>query len=202
MNNILCVFQNANSTQHTLFKLLQPWHQVPDNGGFIRIILMDLPKTYDFVPHNLLIAKLECYVVDKASIKLLLDYLTRRKQRTKIGSSFNSWFDTKTGVPQESILGPLLFNMFINNLFFFHSFPEVCNYADHNTFFIGDKNLGRVFFNINSDLSDVMDCFKINSLKANPDRFQFKILAPNKNNYFNIRILTGKKHRQIKLSKN
>ena len=91
--------------------------------------------------------------------------------------------------------------MFINNLFFFHSFPEVCNYADHNTFFIGDRNLGRVFFNINSDLSDVIYCFKINPLKANPDKFRFKILVPNKN-YFNISILTGKKHRQIKLSKN
>ena len=86
LNNILCVFQIANSTQRALFKLLQSWQEVLDNGGFVGTILMDLSKTYDCIRHNLLIAKLECYGIDKASLSLLLDYLTRRKQRTKIGS--------------------------------------------------------------------------------------------------------------------
>ena len=62
------------------------WQQVLDNGGFIGTILMDLSKAYDCIRYNLLIAKLECYGVDKASLRLLLYYLTHRKQRTKIGS--------------------------------------------------------------------------------------------------------------------
>ena len=89
LNNILCGFRKAHSKQHALFKLPQSWQQVLDNGVFIGTILMELSKAYDYIPHNLLVAKLECYGVGKASLWLLLDYLTRRKQRTKISSSFS-----------------------------------------------------------------------------------------------------------------
>ena len=93
LNNILCGFRKAHSTQHALFKLLQSWQQVLDNGGFIGTVLMDLSKAYDCIPYNLLIAKFECYGIDKTSLRLLLDYLTGIKQLTKIGSSFTSWCD-------------------------------------------------------------------------------------------------------------
>ena len=69
LNNIICGFRKAHSTQHALFKLLQSWQQVLHNGGFIDTILMDLSKAYDCIPHNLWIAKLECYGVDKASLR-------------------------------------------------------------------------------------------------------------------------------------
>ena len=95
---------------------------------------------------NLLIAKLECYGVAKASLRLLLDYLTRRKQRTKIGSSFSSWCDINKVCHKGQYLGPLLFNIFINDLFFSIKKSEVCNFADDNTLFCVDKNLDLVFF--------------------------------------------------------
>ena len=149
---------------------------------------MDLSKAYDCIPHNLLIAKLECYGVDKASLRLLLEYLTRRKQRVKIGSSFTSWCHINTGVPRGSILGPLFFIIFISDLFFSIQKPEMCNFADDNTLFCGEKNLDLVFINLNSDLSNVMDWFKINSLRANPGKFQFMVLGANKNDCFNLNV--------------
>ena len=144
------------------------------------------------IPDELLIAKLHCYGVNNTSLKLLLDYLTNCKQRTKIGSSFSSWYDTDTGVPQGSILGLLLFNIFINDLLFSITKSEVCNFADDNTLYSSNKDLDHVFNNLYYDLHNVVDWFKFNSLKANCDKFQFMVLGANKSKSFVINVRSMK----------
>ena len=111
---LLCGFRKAHNTQHALFKLLYSWQKELEQKGFVGTILMDLSKAYDCIPHDLLIAKLECCGIDKIGLSLILDYLSCRKQRTKIGSSYSSWYDIIRG---GSVLWPLLFNIFINDLF-------------------------------------------------------------------------------------
>ena len=78
---------------------------------------MDLSKAYDCLPHDLMVAKLEAYGLAKESLQLISDYLSYRKQRTKIGSTYSDWANVIHGIPQGSILGPLLFNIFVNDIF-------------------------------------------------------------------------------------
>ena len=208
MSSTLCGFRKAHNTQRALFKLLHSWQKELDQKGFVGTTLMDLSKAYDCIPHDLLIAKLECYGIDKIGLSLILDYLSRRKQRTKIGSSYSSWYDIIRGVPQGSILGPLLFNILFNDLFFVITLSEVCNFADGNTLYSCNKELDLVFRNLESDLNNVLAWFSMNSLKANPGKFQFMVLGTKEADSFVLNIGKNKTessklhYRELKLTNN
>ena len=83
--------------------------------------------------HDLLIAKINAYGITTNSLKLLKTYLTNRQQRFKIGNTTSEWKEILKGVPQGSILGPILFKIFINGMFYFITRADLVNYADDNT---------------------------------------------------------------------
>ena len=99
--------------QHSLFRILQKYQIEFGSGRFIGTILMDLLKVYDCLRHDFLIAKLEAHGLGNGSLNFLVDYLTFKEQRTKVGSAFSKWSKIRRGIPQGSILGLNLFNMFI-----------------------------------------------------------------------------------------
>ena len=157
LSQLLSGFRKAHSTQHTLFRLVQKWQKELDSGGFIGTILMDLSIAYDCLPHDLLIAKLEAHGLDNDSLNLLLYYRSFRKQRTKVGSAYSRWSKIRRGIPQGSILGPLLFNIFINDIFMIIEQSDICNFADDNTLYSCGERLTEIKENLVSDTKRILN---------------------------------------------
>ena len=108
-----CGFRKGYSAQYCLLVMLEKRKSAIDKGKYLEALLMDLFKTLDCLSHDLLIAKLHVYVFDLPELRLIQSYLSNRKQRTTINVTHSSLEEILFGVPQGSVLGPLLFNIFL-----------------------------------------------------------------------------------------
>ena len=139
-----CGFRKGFSTQQCLLAMLEKWKRAIDNGKCFGALLTDLSKAFDCLEHELLIAKLNAYGFHLSALKLIHDYLSNRKQRTKINSTYSKWHDILFGVPQGSMLGPLLFNIYLIDLFFVIEDTDIASYADDITPYLTDDTIEGV----------------------------------------------------------
>ena len=132
-----------------------------DEKEKVGLFMMDLTKAFGCISHELRIAKLDAYGFDTSSLKLIYSYLNERKQRVKINSDYSTWKEIFTAVPQGSVLGPLLFNIFINDLFFFVENSDVCNFAD-DTLAFADMSVEQMIKALQTDilLQSIREIFK------------------------------------------
>ena len=120
--------------------MIEKFKKSLDQGGGYATLLTDLSKAFDCLPHDLTIAKLHAYGFDKASLRLMHSSLTDRYQKVKINNSYSLWSLIKHGVPQGSILVPILFKVFLCDVFFMLDNTDIASYADDNTPYCGGKS--------------------------------------------------------------
>ena len=179
-SNQQCDFCKGCSTQYCLLSMLEKWTSAVGKGKYFGVLLRDLSKAFDCISHKLILAKLHAYGFSLRALRLTHSYLTNRKQTTRVNVNYSSWEEILFGVPQGSILGPLLFNIFLCDLFLIVKETSFASYADDNTPYVRAENLDKIIKSLEKVSIKLFQWFSDDQMKANHDICH--LLVSGKNN--------------------
>ena len=178
----LGAYRKGHGCSQVLSLAVNSWKWSLDKNEYVGALLMDLSKAFDSIPHDLLLCKMYAYGFSKNACKFLFSYLCQRQQRVKIKSSRSEWKLMKRGIPQGSCLGPLLFNLFLSDVFASIKLCELFNYADDNTLSSSSSDIDKVIENLLIDSNIIIQWFNQNFMKVNPQKFQLMLMKPHGKN--------------------
>ena len=177
LSDFISSYRRFYSCETALLKLTEDWRAMLDKGELVAVVSMDLSKAFDVIQHNLLLAKLKAYGVGERSFALFKDYLSGRQQRVKIGDTFSKWKGVKRGVPQGSVLGPVFFNIFINDLFYSVTQGKLHAYADDHQLYSSDVDPVALENCICREVRVANEWYRSNRMIVNETKHQAMVLG-------------------------
>ncbi len=176
-------FRKASSTSYALVDYHNHITQLLDNSEFVISIFIDLKKAFDTVNHSILLNKLYHYGMRGPCFTLLNSYLSQRYQRVKIScknsqSTFSNFLPINCGVPQGSILGPLLFLLYINDMPNLSPSLNFILFADDTTITVSHKHLSNLQLLCNNGLEKLNNWLISNKLTINVSKTKYMLFTP------------------------
>lgn len=173
-------FRKNHSTNHALVSIVEQIRKNLDNKLYTCGVFIDLEKAFDTVNHEILLKKLEHYGICGSYNDWLRSYLNNRKQTVTLGEAKSLQGDITCGVPQGSVLGPLLFLIYINDMNKAVKSTIIHHFADDTNLLGSDKNLKSLKKTMNKDLGTLFEWLCANRLSLNAGKTEFIVFRPNK----------------------
>ena len=176
--NLQFGFREGHSTQMALFVLLDKIIHALENNEFAVGVFLDFSKAFDTVDHNILLKKLNYYGIRGTPLAWINSYLSGRQQFTTYNGIQSDYKDIACGVPQGSILGPLLFLVYVNDLAFVSEKLYTIMFADDTNMFLTGESINELVNVLNIELQSIVVWLKANKLSLNIDKTHFMLFQP------------------------
>ena len=189
-------FRKNHSTKYAAIKLVYHVSKEMESGKISCALYIDLSKAFDTLSFDIIIGKLRNYGVADVELRLLISYLTNRKQYVVYNNHESDITEIKAGVPQGSFLGPLFFSILINDLINISSKLRFLMYADDTTIYFNLKNFTQQNLNkeINCEIEKINTWLKVNRLSLNLQKTKLMIFHRKQKHMQNINIVINGMH--------
>ena len=179
-DTFMSAYRTTYSCETTLVRLIEDWKLALDKNKAVAVLSTDMSKAFDSMYPPLLLAKLQAYGLSCHSTTLLKSYFEDRKNRVRLGNVTSGWKTINRGCPQGSALGPVLWNIYQNDLFYEDIESQLSMYADDHQLYSSNEDVEKVTKVLEQDGRTTAEWYRGNHLEGNLSKYEVMVLARSK----------------------